>query len=477
MQPKIAGTASIALMNVIEAKSMQAKAGAVDPVVLLVDNKGRDLEIAVLIARHLEALGVGCHLEPLEAFRAAVGAHKPSMVVFNHLNASHLASWSRRLKDMNVLVGVLPNEGFVYNRESRAFMSGRFHQPHVDHFFCWNEQHREALIGEGADRTGTVHVVGVPRFDFYFEPWSRLLPAAPARTTAKPRILLCTNFVFAKFIDRMQDAAAIFAGKQQTVSLVKDYKGAVESHWRSRNRILDYLNLLLDDGRFEILLRPHPIEEKQFYEQWLAGLSAERRANLVYEPGGGVAPLILDCDLEISCEACTTAIESWVVRKPTIELIFDRHPMLFKAEPSAANIECDDPAKLPDLIAQHLSPPVTPDKQTLRAKHLETWCATPDGTSALRIARTIANAVLNKKPADWSKLDAADKRRAAKLNFYRSLGVPYHFDVLLSLKSMLRPKRYAAKAGAYRKSITPHDVAVMHERFKAAAEAMEKTQR
>ena len=464
-------------MNMIEAKSMQGKSGTVDPVVLLVDNKGRDLEIAVLIARHLEALGVGCHLEPLEAFRAAAGAHKPSMILFNHLNASHLASWSHRLKEMNVLVGVLPNEGFVYNRESRAFMSGRFHQPHVDHFFCWNEQHKEALIREGVDRTGAVHVVGVPRFDFYFEPWSRLLPAAPARTSDKPRILVSTNFVFAKFIDRMQDAAAIFAGKQQTVSLVKDYKGAVESHWRSRNRILEYLNPLLDDARFEILLRPHPIEEKPFYEKWIEGLSAERRANLVYEPGGGIAQLILDCDLEISCESCTTAIESWVARKPTIELVFDRHPMLFKAEPSAANIECDDPAKLPDLIAQHLSQPVPADKQALRAKHLETWCATPDGTSALRIARTIADAVLKKAPADWSKLDSADARRAKKLNRRRASGKPYHFDRFLWLKSLLRPKRYAAKAGAYRKSITPSDVAVMRERFEAAAEAMDKARR
>jgi surface carbohydrate biosynthesis protein len=466
------------LMNVIDTNSMQAvKAGAVDPVVLLVDNKGRDLEIAVLIARHLEALGVGSHLEPLEAFRAAVSAHKPSMVVFNHLNASHLASWSRRLNEMNVLVGVLPNEGFVYNRESRAFMAGRFHKPHVDHFFCWNEKHKEALIAEGVDRTGTIHVVGVPRFDFYFEPWSRLLPAAPARTSRKPRILVCTNFVFAKFIERMQDMAAVFSGKQQTVSLVKDYKGAVESHFRSRSRIVDYLERLLDDGRFEIVLRPHPIEEKQFYEQWLAGLSAARRANLVYEPGGSVAPLILDCDLEISCEACTTAIESWVMRKPTIELIFDKHPMLYRPEPAAANISCDDPVKLPDLIAEQLANPVPAEKQKLRTAHLETWCATPDGTSALRIARVIADAVMKKKSADWSKLDSADWRRAAKLNFYRSLGLPYHYDWLLSLKSNLRPRRYAAKLGAYRKSIRPHDVAAMYERFKIAAEATEKARR
>lgn len=451
-----------------QAHKREGEVSRVDPVVLLVDNKGRDLEIAVLIARHLESLGVGCRLEPLEAFRAAL-AHRPSMIVFNHLNASHLAAWSHRLADIGVLVGVIPNEGFVYNRAGRAFMSGRFHKPHVDHFFCWNEFHKEALMEEGDNRPGAVHVVGVPRFDFYFEPWSRLLPAVTPRRSGKPRILFCTNFVFARFVNRMQDAAALFAGKQQFAgSLVKDYVGAVQSHWRSRNKITEYLTALLDDGRFEVVLRPHPIEEKAFYEAWMKGLSAERRARLLYEPTGGIAQHILDCDLEISCESCTTAVESWIARKPTIDLIFDKHPMLYKEEPAAANIDCSGPAELPGLVAAQLANPLPAGKKTLRDAHLEKWCSSPDGTSALQIARVIAEAAQRKHPADWSKLDSADKRRARKLQFYRSLGLPYHHDWLLGLKASLRPKRYAAKLGAYRKSIKPGDVSAMRSIFDAA---------
>jgi surface carbohydrate biosynthesis protein len=171
-----------------------------EPVVILVDNKIRDLNVAALIAHHLETMNVPCQLEPLEAFRAAVGAYRPGMIIFNHLNASHLASWSRRLAELGVLVGVVPNEGFVYDDESRPFMAGRYHKAHVDHFFCWNRMHGEALRAESAEKARNVHVVGVPRFDFYFEPWSKLQPPAPPKTS-RPRVLVCTNFVLTWFAE------------------------------------------------------------------------------------------------------------------------------------------------------------------------------------------------------------------------------------------------------------------------------------
>jgi surface carbohydrate biosynthesis protein len=428
-----------------------------EPVVILVDNRRRDLDVAALIAHHLGRLGIACHLEPLEAFRGVVGAYRPGMIVFNHLNASHLAEWSRRLAEIGVLVAVLPNEGFVYEKEARPFMSGHFHQPHVDHFFCWNEQHRNALIEEGADRS-SVHTVGVPRFDFYFKPWSQNLPPAPPRLSNRPRILFCTNFILAKMRDRMEDADRLFAGKQRTISFVRDYRGAVESQWRSRARVLEYLETVIDDGRFDVLLRPHPSEDANYYQSWLVGLSEARRLRIQFEPTGGIAPLILDCDLEISCESCTTAVESWIVGKPTIELVFDKHPMLYRASHASLNFPCSEPSALPEMIARHLATPEQAEKHEQRAQHLADWCATPDGRSSEKIARIIVEAVCNKRPSDWSKLGLNDYRRATKLLGLRKLGLAYHFDPLLWLKRSLFPARYAVKDRGYRKSIRPSDV-------------------
>jgi surface carbohydrate biosynthesis protein len=436
-----------------------------EPVVLLVDNKVRDLNVAVLIAHHLERLGVTCHLEPLEAFRAVLGAYRPGMIVFNHLNASHLADWSQRLAEIGVLTAVLPNEGLLYEPGARPLLSGRFHSAHTDYFFCWNEVHREALIAEGSQKIQRIAMVGVPRFDFYFEPWSRVVPAAPPRRSRRPRVLFCTSFSFARFRDRRADADKLFGNWAKRNPAYVDYWGAIESQCRSRERVLGILEGLLDDGRFEIVLRPHPNEDSSFYEVWLDGLSEARKQNVLIDAKSNITSLILDCDLQISCETCTTAIESWIAKKPTIELIFDKHPKLYKEEHSRPNYQCSAFNELPDMVARHLSAPDQLEKRELRIRHLQKWCASPDGLSSFRIAQIVAEAVHAKKPADWPKLNLNDYRRALKLRAFRSMGHAYHFDPVLSIKHSLFGQRYEAKHRGYAKSIKPRDVADARERL------------
>jgi surface carbohydrate biosynthesis protein len=447
-------------MNVVAGNVREGAAQVgVDPVVILVDNKRRDLNCAALIAHHVEARGIRCYLEPLEAFRAVVGAYRPGMVIFNHLNASHLAAWSRRLAEIGVLVGVLPNEGIIYQEESRPFMSGRYHRDaHVDYFFVWNDVHGDAIRAEGFDRTARIETVGVPRFDFYFEPWSRTLPSVADRRSDRPRVLLCTNFIFAKMYDRMEDADRLFAGKQQTNSLVRDYPKAVQSHWRSRQRVSLYMQTLLQDGRFDVLLRPHPMEESAYYYQWLETLPEALRSRVDIDVSSDIASLILDCDLQISCETCTTAVESWIAKKPTIELIFDKHPMLYKDTQAVANFPCDSAVQLPAMVAQHLASPDQPERQEVRARHLATWCATPDGRSSERLADLIVEAVQTKKPSDWTSLKFDDYRRAVKLKGTRFIGEAYHFDPVLPLRQLLFHAQAERRQAVYQKSIKPADV-------------------
>jgi surface carbohydrate biosynthesis protein len=439
----------------------------VEPVVILVDNKNRDLPGASLIAHHLNTMGVACYLEPLEAFRAVVATYRPGMIVFNHMVASHLADWSRRLADLGILVAVLPNEGIIYPDESRAFLSGKYHQDsHIDHFFCWNDLHGDAIRAAGFAKHTKIATVGIPRFDFYFKPWSQTLPPAPPRLSTRPRVLICTNFIFARLAGT-DIPDKLFGGKQQTVPLARTYPGAVASHFRSRQRVLDYVRALLEDGRTEVLLRPHPMEDSQFYVTWAEGLEERLRDGLSLDFSTNIASLILDCDLQISCETCTTAVESWIARKPTIELIFDKHPMLYFETPAAANCPCDKPELLPDMVWSGLAKPVQPEKQPARDKHLATWCSTPDGQSARKVATLIAEALAEKSPADWSKLEMNDYRRAAKLRAYRLLGEAYHFDPLLKVKRAVLGQKYLAKTLTYDKSIRPRDVEMAKSRLNA----------
>ena len=92
-------------------------------VVYLVDNKNRDLMGASLIAHYIRESGHECFLEPLEAYQAALGAHKPHLMIFNHLLASHLAAYSRRLNSLGIKVAVLSNEGILYDKDVLDFNS------------------------------------------------------------------------------------------------------------------------------------------------------------------------------------------------------------------------------------------------------------------------------------------------------------------------------------------------------------------
>jgi surface carbohydrate biosynthesis protein len=349
----------------------------------------------------------------------------------------------------------------------RNFNAGQFHRGgHIDYFFCWNEVHREALINGDVYPGAQMEIVGVPRFDFYYEPWSRMIYRPSKERTARRRILACTNFGLSKFWDLpREEGDKFFSGWAARLPRYRDYWRAIESHWKSQRRFLDYLAPLVASNEFDITLRPHPAEKYEVYETWLAALSEADRKHVTMDTQSNINSLILGCDLELSGESCTTSVECWIAGKPNIELVFDRHPMLYSEERSRGNVHCDDPAKIVDLVRQQLARPVQSELQEIRRDYLARWCATPDGNACRRIAEIAATAVKSKRPADWSKLTISDYRRAAKLKAYRTLGQAYHFDPLLPIKRMLFADRYALKQWVYDKSIKPRDVEVARLRI------------
>lgn len=441
-----------------------------EPVVILVDNRKRDLDVATLMAFHLRNRGIPCELAPLEAFRAVL-AYKPSLVVFNHLFASHLVAWSRRLHDLGVLTAVLTNEGMLTD-DALEYQSGRYHRGgHVDLFFCWNEMHRRGVVEAGAYPEARVEVVGVPRFDFYFEPWSGVVRRPHTMPRNRPQILICTNTGLAKFKDMPRQLAdRHFAQWGNHVRNPEDHWALIDAHEKARGRFLQFAEALAGAGRHDIVFRPHPSEPVEFYAQWHQSLPAAQRARIELKAESSISSLILDCDLHISDESCTTGLESWIARKPTIGIEFDRSSELFFEERARGHVSCNNPAEIADLVDAQLKDQAQSQPQLLaiRDAHLAKWCASPNGKSAERIAQICADAVLSKRPTDWSRLVFNDYRRSAKLLGYGAVGLPYHFDPLLGVKRLLFGKRYSMKQFAYDKSIKPGDVRNARARLEGA---------
>jgi surface carbohydrate biosynthesis protein len=431
----------------------------VDPVVILVDNRRRDLDVAALIAMHVEDQGVDCILAPLEAYKAVLARHRPGAIVFNHLSASHVARYSRRLADIGVRTAVLLNEGIAYDPDARAYTASRFHAGvHVDHFFSWNEAHAETVRGVLNEGT-QVHRVGVPRFDLYFPPWNRVFTegqtTTPFERSDRKNVLLCTNFLCARMMDWRQEQIDGFFGAWATnISLYKDYMGGIRSHFEARNAVLSYIKTLALLGLYNLVLRPHPNEDHKFYETWLESLPADIRSNIVFDRSSNISGLILETDLTISCETCTTALESWLVGKPTISLLFDKHPLWYRPIQVDLNTPCESAVDLPGLVETMLEHDVKASDQAVRQAHLDEWCDSPNGTTTRKIAKILVDAVRTKPASNWSKLNFKDKRRAHRLRATDALNIPYHYTPSVTLAKLWGQTR-DGKHVAYEKSVRP----------------------
>ncbi len=427
-------------------------------IVLLVDNRQRDLLSVTLIARHLREMGIECRLEPLEAYRGALAAWRPHMIVFNHLAAGHLAAYSRRLAGMGVATTVLTNEGITYDPDLLKFIVGNHHRDaHIDYFLCWNGEMKRAMEEIGVFPATRKVVVGIPRFDFYCRPWSRLFEEA--RPAAPRRVLVCTNFAYADFRDVPAAAEVFFGSLKDRLPIFQDYRSLVDLHHRNRQRAFPFLDALAEARKWEVIVRPHPYEKADVYDRWLAGLPADCRRGVRLDKGSNITSLILNSDVQVSCETCTTAMEGWIAGKPTIELTFERHPVFFHAEHARHQPLCDHPRDLPALVEEALAPRAQAAYAAGRRAHLEKWCHTPDGNSCQLVAQAIAAALQDRPAPDWSQLTVTDRRRSLKLKVTRSMGEAYHYDPLLRLKHFLAPQKYAVKHFSYQKTIRPGDVA------------------
>jgi surface carbohydrate biosynthesis protein len=432
-------------------------------IVILVDNKRRDLPGLALVAHHLKKIGVRCELEPLGAWRSVLWAHRPNMIIFNHLTAKHLERYSRTLAKQGILTAVLPNEGILYDKEVLEYNASRFHNSaHIDHFFCWNAAHANAIQTVMADQGVQVHIIGIPRFDFYFPPL-----ATSQKPTLRKKILICTNFVFSKFADCDQSVAEHFFGRwSEAVTAYKKWPEFVKINRESKIRFFEFLKKAVNETPYDFILRPHPNENPSIYEGWFNDLDENTKKRIRYERNTPVPELLLECDLEIACDTCTTSLEAWIIGKPTIELHLTDHPVFHHEFVAELNSLCAVPGQLPALINELLEKGSPEQFSAPRKEHLRKWCNTPDGHVCERFAAILKGIVESQPEPDFSNLSFPDIRRGLRLKALKKIGLPCTYSPLLSIKYALNPKKYSRKNAGQEKTIKPSDVRAWEEKFK-----------
>ena len=445
-------------------------------VVYLIDHKGRDLMGAALIAYHLEKLGIVCHMEPLQSWRSSLPAWKPNLILFNHLLSKELANYSSELHKRGILVAVMLNEGLCLGDTQRKYLSQKQHpNVHCDLYLTWNDLHRDELIKQKfVSKPEKVITTGVPRFDFYKQPWLTAYQGTNKKSLAQ--VLVNTTFALAHFHERTEEeqATLISALGEGKIPEKKDYKGMIKAHYNGRNKLPRFLSELLNDGSFYITLRPHPREDLEFYTQWINKLPENQQKRISLDGKTLIQEAIITSDIVLNCENCTTSVESWIADKPTLTLTFDKHPAFHTETYSKRSPQISEPAAIIKTLQETLKNRKQLEYQDTRQAYLDTWVHKTDGKCAERAAQAIHQAVNNRPcrnptyPSDFSSL-----RRKLKLWLAHAFDEPSHTQ----LKHWIRWKtkgssgKQPMKYRNYLKAVRPSESKAAMNRIKKAAQS------
>ena len=430
-------------------------------IVFLIDHKGRDLMGAALIAHHLEKLGYEVHLEPLQSWRSCLPAWKPSMIIFNHLSTKLLADYSEELHKRGILVAVLLNEGFCLKDSGRKYLSEPQHPNiHCDLFLTWNTLHRDELIKyQFVTPPENAITTGVPRFDFYRQPWSSIYQKENRQELTQ--VLVNTTFAIAHYYERSEkdQALLIAAMGNGKVDETSDYKKLIRAHYVGMRKLPEFLKLLLNSGKHQITLRPHPREELTFYKSFIENLPAEQKQRISLNKEEQIQSAIITADIILNCEDCTTSVESWMAQKPTITLTFAKDPAFFTSTYAERSPQVAEPQDLIPAIELALSSPDQPEYKELREAYLNKWLFKTDGRSAQRAANAIHEILSTAPNTPAYPKDFSSLRRGFKVRLTHLINEPSHFQVKHWIKRMLFGEncKQSMKYRDYLKAVRPSE--------------------
>lgn len=434
-------------------------------VVILVDSKKRDLMGAALIAHHLEQNCIQAFLEPLQSWQSCLLDLKPDVILFNHLLHSHLCKYTEKLKKSGILVGCLLNEGAFLNESGLNHMSIKHYDyMHCDFFLTWNDLHKNKLVSnEFCAQAQSVFTIGVPRFDFYCKPWSKIY----ANNISPRDLLINTTFQCAHYYNRTeQEKLLIYSalgGDRNPAS--SNYLKLIDYHYHSRNTLVKICYDLLNKSDLSITLRPHPREDPQFYHNWLAKLPHEVMNKINISTDKDIADDIINSKVILNCGTCTTALESWIAGKPTLSLVFpddcfkedgDKILNLSPIFKSSNNVE-----DIINKVHRYISNPIQSEFVEKRADLLLSLFNITDGCSSLRAAKIIHNQLEKQKKQPRYPFSLSNLRRTIKVRLLRLINQPGHATPKQILYDILRissHEKSSIKDRSYFKAIKPSDV-------------------
>ena len=296
---------------------------------IIVDHPARDLDGCVLLADWLARKGFDVFLMPFYTASFDIGVVRPHLLVVNYARPAnhqfllHCLRLGVRLAVLDTEGGLLPKDGPTSAQGISAFLRQSGLDRQLSLYMFWGEELRDAVATQTALPPSKAAVTGCPRFDL------ALWPKQPEGERSG-HVLVNTNFAVvnparASAATDRKSMRDVGFSETEVDELVKVIDGVM------RGFVQAIADLAEARPETEFVLRPHPFEKIEPYQERLASLgnvTVERKGSVVDALAGA------SCMLHVNC---STAVEAPLSGVPAISLDYANDPRMLElaALPSA----------------------------------------------------------------------------------------------------------------------------------------------
>lgn len=243
----------------------------------------------------------------------------PRGIVLEKGVTQHQVSDMVRSRDLGNRVVAWCEEGLVY-RNHDAYLRTRVSLEAMgllDRFFAWGSVQAQAVLEKATDAAEKLVLAGNPRFDL-LRPELRGLfkkEAEELKETYGPYILVATNFGRVnhfrgpEFVSRLLEERGAHASKEIS-EFTNEWTNFLGKVYSAFLRMVPELARAFPE--LTIIIRPHPSENRESWEQKLLGFA---NVKIIHE--GPIIPWLLGSDMLVH-NSCTTGVEGYLLDVPVI---------------------------------------------------------------------------------------------------------------------------------------------------------------
>lgn len=275
------------------------------------------LLLALFLANHGYRVVIGhkWHVNSIVSSMATLG----DVYLFKGLLQNESSNFFDSLKKSGVTTVSFDEEGgLAYENYAEYAIRYGFESgiEKFQHWLTWGPRDYEYLIGRkivGSD----IHSFGTPRSAYWQLVQNNLRSLTPLKSTKIEYALVATNFTFDEKYSKSVMKMLGESSKDISDILIEDLKLGLIKNANEKNYFLflSTINVLLQETKLNIVIRPHPIEPTSSFSKKLSKLDSR----IILDTNFDVSDSIISAKVIVH-SGSTVGIEAAVIGKPSISI-------------------------------------------------------------------------------------------------------------------------------------------------------------